>query len=182
MNPQITRPEADEYGSYYTGYVSRVPDGDVLALLGAQQAELAGLLGVLAEEQSNSSFAAGEWTIKEVVGHLNDAERVFSYRAICFARGERAALPSFDQDDYVQAANFDASTLADLLEEWTLLRRANLLAFRQLTSETSQRRGMASGVEVSVRALVFILAGHLNYHLEDLREKYLPAIAAGTSS
>ncbi len=182
MNPQITRPEADEYGSYYTAYVSRVPDGDVLALLEAQQAELARLLYGLTEEQAASTFAAGEWTIKEVIGHLNDAERLFSYRAICFARGERAALPSFDQDDYVQAANFNDSSLAYLMEEWALLRRANLLAFRQITPEASQRRGVASGIGVSVRALVYILAGHLDYDLEDLREKYLPVIIRGTSS
>jgi len=177
MNPQIARPEADEYKPYYADYVSRVPDGDILLILDEQHEELAGLLGDLTDEHAASSFAPGEWTIKEVVGHLNDAERLFSYRAVCFSRGERAALPGFDQDDYVRAANFGSSSLADLLEELSLLRRANLLAFRQLTAESSQRRGVASEAEVSVRALLYILAGHLNYHLEDLRAKYLPAIA-----
>lgn len=177
MDPIIARPGADEYGQYYADYIGRVPQGDILALLADQHDELARLLRVVSEERAGASFAPGEWTLKEVIGHLGDAERLFSYRALCFARGERAPLPGFDQDDYVREANFGARTLADLLEELALLRRANLLAFRPLTAAASQRRGVASEAEVSVRALIYILAGHFAYHLEDLREKYLPTSA-----
>ncbi|CAA9571149.1 MAG: hypothetical protein AVDCRST_MAG18-1988 [uncultured Thermomicrobiales bacterium] len=176
MNPNIARPGTDEYGSYYADYVGRVPEGDILALLAGQHDELARLLRGVGDEQAGTSVAPGEWTLKEIIGHLGDAERLFSFRAVCFSRGERAPLPGFDQDDYVREADFGARPLADLLEELALLRRANLLAFHSLTTAASQRRGIASGVEVSVRALIYILAGHFNYHLADLSEKYLPML------
>lgn len=174
----IERPGSDEYAAYYADYIGRVPDGDIQAILSDQLDELAGLLGGLTDAQGDFRFAAGEWTIKEVVGHLVDAERAFGYRAFAFARNESAALPGFEQDDYVREGNFGARTLADLLEELALLRRANLLAFRYLTAETSRRRGVASGMAISVRALLAILAGHIIYHQEDLRGKYLPGLVA----
>ena len=172
----ITRPTADEYAPQAAGYVDLVPDGDVLALLGTQIAALDGLIGGLSDEQALSRFAPGEWSIKEVVGHLIDAERLFSYRLLCVSRHERADLPAFDQDDYVRAADFDGQPFADLREELALLRRANLLAYRAITPEVAARRGTANGHAVTVRALLYILAGHLNYHLIDLREKYLSAL------
>jgi hypothetical protein len=157
--------------------VDRVPDGDVLALLEAQVGELDALLRPLSASQADSRFADGEWTIKEVVGHLVDSERVFAYRAVAFARAEAASLPGFDQDAYVRAADFGTRTLADLLDQLALLRRANLAEFRCLSAETAARRGTASNREISVRALIYIIAGHVNYHLEDLRGKYLPGLA-----
>lgn len=177
MSTTITRPDADEYGAYYADYVSRVPAGEILTILVEQHDELARLMQGLTDTQAAQSFAPDEWTLKEVIGHLGDAERLFSFRALCFSRGERAALPSFDQDDYVREANFDARTLADLLQELGLLRLANLSTFRSITPEASRRRGTASNAEVSVRALIYILAGHFNYHLTDLNEKYLPALS-----
>lgn len=176
MTSAITRPDSDEYSAYYADYVARVPEGEIMALLAAQHDELSRLTQGLTEAQAERSFAPGEWTLKEVVGHLGDAERVFSFRALCFSRGERAPLPGFDQDEYVRAANFNARTLADLLQELALLRLANLQTFRQITPEASRRRGIASDTEVSVRALIYILAGHFNYHLADLREQYRPAL------
>jgi hypothetical protein len=177
MTAAIEVPGADEYAPYYATYVGRAPSGDVLATLEKQVGELDGLLRGLTDEQANSCFAPGEWSIKEVVGHLVDAERAFGYRAFAFSRGESAALPSFDQDAYVREAGFGARSLAALLDELTLLRRANLIAFTHLTPEAARRRGTASGQEVSVRALIYIIAGHVVYHLEDLREKYLPAVS-----
>jgi hypothetical protein len=173
----LIRPGSDEYGAYYADYVARVPDGDVLEILVVQHDELARLLGEVSDRQGDQRFAPGEWTLKEVMGHLSDAERLFSFRALCFSRGERAPLPSFDQDDYVRAANFGSRALADLLQELALLRLANLQTFRHFTPEMCARRGVASDAEVSVRALIYILAGHFNYHLADLREKYLPALS-----
>jgi DinB superfamily len=176
MASVITRPDADEYNDFYAGYITRVPAGDIMTILADSQTEVERLLGSLSDQQANSRFAPGEWTIKEVAGHLVDAERAFGYRAFAFSRNESAALPGFEQDDYVREANFDARPLPDLLEELSLLRRANLLAFRYITPEASLRRGIASDNPVSVRALVYILAGHTLYHLEDLKEKYLPGL------
>lgn len=176
MAEQIGKPGSDEYGAYYADYVARVPGDDALAVLAGQMDVLGQLLGAVGDEQANGTFAPGEWSIKEVVGHLVDAERAFGYRIFAFSRAEPSPLPSFDQDSYVREAQFDARPLPELLEELALLRRANLLAYRHLTPEIALRRGVASGVGVSVRALLFILAGHLEYHLADLRAKYLPAL------
>lgn len=174
----IARPEADEYNEYYAGYVGLVPEGDVLATLDRQLDELVGLVGNLSDEEALSRFAPGEWTIKQVVGHLVDGERAFGYRAFAFSRGESAALPSFDQDEYVRQGAFDGRALGEMIEELTHLRRANLIAFRALSAEAIGRRGVASNNPVSVRALIYITAGHLQYHIIDLREKYLPALRA----
>lgn len=173
----IERPESGECSTYYHGYVGRVPQGDVLEMLAGQPDELEALLGDLSDEQANFRFAPEEWSIKEVVGHLVDAERTFSYRAFAFSRDQAAELPGMDPDDYVREGRFGGWSLAELLGELTALRRANVIAFRHLDPETSQRRGVASGSPFSVRALVYILAGHVIYHIEDLEQKYLPGLA-----
>lgn len=175
----IERPASDECSTYYMGYVSRVPDGDVLALLSEQIDTLEDLLRDLSDDQAEFRFAPGEWSIKEVVGHLVDAERIFAYRAFTISRDETAIMPGIDPDVYVRAGDFGTWSLAELLDELVHLRRANVIAFRHLTPEASQRRGVASGTTFSVRALIHIIAGHINYHLADLREKYLPGLAAG---
>ena len=172
----IERPGNDECADYYLQYIRHAPEGDVLALLDEQLLMLADLLRELTAEQADFRFAPGEWSIKEVVGHLGDVERIFAYRAYTIARDEAAVLPGFDQDHYVCEANFGAASLAELLDELASLRRANLLAFRRLTPEATRRRGIASDNPFSVRALIYILAGHFNYHLKDLREQYLPRL------
>lgn len=177
MSTVIKRPGEGEYFSYFGEYVDRVPDGDVLEVLAGQPAELEALLGDLADEEAEFRFAPGEWSIKEVVGHVVDAERTFAYRAFAFSRGTTEELPSMEQDDYVREGNFDTWSLAEMLEELRLLREANLISFRHITPEASRRQGVASGIEVSVRALIYILAGHFIYHIEDLTEKYLPGLA-----
>ncbi len=171
----ITRPDADEYATYAAEYIRRVPDGDILAILADQLPVLDGVLGDISEEQALSRFAPGEWSIKEVIGHLTDAERIFSYRLLAVSRGDEANLPGYEQDDYVRAANFDARPLAVLRDELRLLRRASLLAYRAVSPEVAMRRGTANGHVFSVRALVYLLAGHANSHIADLREKYLLA-------
>lgn len=178
MATVIERPGDDEYGSYYAGYVNRVPQGDVLELLEAQPDVLDELLGSLTDEQAEFRFASGEWSIKEVVGHVVDAERLFAHRAYVFSRDTTAELPGMEQDAYVREGHFNDWQLPEMLEELRLLRQANLIAFRHLTPEATTRQGVASGTEVSVRALIYILAGHFNYHIEDLTEKYLPGLAS----
>lgn len=174
----IERPESGECSEYYLGYVGRVPEGDVVEMLAEQPGELEAMLGRLSDEQANFRFAPGEWTIKEVVGHLVDAERTFSYRAFAFSRDESVELPGMDPDDYVREGNFASWSLAELLDELSALRRANVIAYRRMSPEVSRRRGTASGGPFSVRALIYILAGHVYYHFEDLTEKYLPGLAS----
>jgi hypothetical protein len=127
----------------------------------------------LSEEQGNSRYEPGKWSIKELVGHINDAERIFGYRALRIARGDQTPLPGFEQDDFIAGANFDACTLADLTTEFELIRRSNLAMFKQLGDEAWVRRGTASDNTISVRALAYIIAGHEVHHLNILRSRYL---------
>src|SRR5690606_18752496 len=119
----------------------------------------------LSAAQADFRPGPAEWSIKEVVGHINDSERIFSYRALRISRGDSAPLAGFEQDDYVREANFGERTLPDLLEEFELIRRANLLAFSGISQSASQRQGTASGYNISVRALLYIMAGHVEHHL-----------------
>lgn len=169
----ISRPQADEYAPFYAGYVQRVPEGaDVLSVLSQQPDELVALMDTVSDEQSKARPAPGEWSIKEVLGHINDTERVFAYRAVRIARADTTPLPGFDQDTYVQATNFNARSCNYLLQEFNMQRRANLLAFLVLTPEELNRRGTASGNPISVRALLYIMAGHVMHHVESLQVDY----------
>lgn len=170
------RPSAGEYAPYFEKYVALVKAPDVLGLLEAQSRELQGLLSPLSEAQGGSRYAPDKWTIKESLGHVVDAERVFSYRALRIARGDQTPLASFDQDGFVKAGNFDARSLADLLDEHAAVRRASLALYRSFAEEAWDRRGVASTKEITVRALIYITAGHELHHLNLFRDKYLPAL------
>ncbi|HYE16440.1 MAG TPA: DinB family protein [Pyrinomonadaceae bacterium] len=167
------RPGAGEHAPYYERYVSLVPDGDVVATLGRQFAETRALLEGISEEKAGSRYAEGKWSIKELVGHLIDAERVFAYRALRFSRGDTTPLPGFEQDDYVRAADFDSRTLRSLALEFEHVRASTILMLQGLGAEAWGRRGTASDSEVSVRALAYIIAGHELHHVRILRERYL---------
>ncbi len=167
------RPEAGEYASYYGKYVSQVPEGDVVETLERQMGETLALLGTLDEERAGRGYGPGKWSVKELVGHLSDAERVFAYRALRFARGDSTPLPGFDQDPYVSAGNFNARTLSDVTEEFAEVRRATVRLLRSLGQEAWGRRGVASDNEITVRALAYIIAGHEAHHVRILRERYL---------
>ena len=172
MPTAVERPTNEEYNAFYAGYIRRVPDGDLFDILSLQIAELKQLVGHLSNEQALYRFAPDQWSIKEVIGHINDTERVMSYRALCFSRGEKAPLPGFDQDEYVRAANFDARPLAELLQEFELIRRSNGLLFKDMPAEMAERSGTASGWPISTRALLYILVGHVYHHMESLRTDY----------
>jgi hypothetical protein len=176
MPATIDFPTSDEYGSFYDGYVQRARGGEIVETLTRQMDEIRSTLGALSEAQAMFRPGPAEWSIKEVLGHINDSERIFFYRTLCVSRNEQQPLPGFDQDEYVQAANFDEFSLAELIEEFILLRQANLISIRHLTSEMSLRRGTASGHPITTRALVHILAGHVYHHLESLQTVYLPAL------
>ncbi|MFO0954795.1 MAG: DinB family protein [Isosphaeraceae bacterium] len=171
-------PAGDEYGTYHTRYVSLVPSGHVLVTLAAQLEETLAILRGVSEADAERKQPPYQWSIKEVVGHMTDTERVFAYRAMRFAREDPTPLPSFDQDDYVRAARFDRRPLAELLTEFATTRHASLSLLRGLDPEALLRRGTASGILVSVRAIAHILAGHERHHARILRER-VAALATG---
>jgi hypothetical protein len=173
--PAIAAPDPSEYAPYYGKYITLVGGLDVVAALEDQPRETLALLSTLSEEHGDYRYAPGKWTIKEMLGHVIDAERVFSYRALRFARNDGTPLASFEQDDYVRSGNFGDCRLADLIEEFVCVRRATVWLFRQLSLEAWMRRGVASGNPVSVRAVAYIIAGHELHHRTVLREKYIAA-------
>lgn len=169
----IARPQSDEYYEYYQQYVSKVPEGDLISLLREQALDTVTMLQGLSPSQADHAYAPGKWTVKQVIGHIIDAERVFVYRAMCFARRDATALPPFDENSYVDNANFQSRTLADLLEELQLVRAATIQFAKTLDVESLTNRGTASGRSVTVRALLYIVAGHERHHANLLRERYL---------
>jgi hypothetical protein len=172
----ITRPDASEYAPYFATYVDKVPTGDVLATLTRQVKDTASLLSGLSDAEAGYRYAPGKWSIKEVIGHVADTERIMVYRALCFARGETAMLPGFDEDAYVGGANFDARSVADLLAELRAVRAATVPFFASLNAQELERRGRANNRDYSVRAFPFIIAGHERHHAQILRERYLPHV------
>jgi hypothetical protein len=166
------RPAPGEFADFYAGYVARVPEDDILSVLAGQKQDLAELAARLPAAKEGFRYAAGKWSVREVVGHLIDGERVFGYRAFCISRGEQAALPGFDENQYVAAAPRDGASLPDLGAEFAAVRKANLAFLRRLGDDAWPRVGTASGKPVSVRALAWIMAGHPRHHLGVLRERY----------
>jgi hypothetical protein len=169
----IARPRSDEYVPYYGKYVSLVPEGDVVETLRTQIGETLSLLRAIPEERASHRYAPGKWSIKEVVGHMADVERVMTYRALRIARADATPLPGFDENAWVPAANFDARPLASLVHELAEVRRATIAFFETLDAEAATRRGSANDNEISARALAYIVAGHERHHVKLLRERYL---------
>lgn len=172
------RPGSDEYGEFYAGYVGRVGDVDIVSTLTEQASELGRLLDRMSPGGGAYRYAAGKWSVAEVIGHLADAERIFGMRATCVARGETTPLPGFDQNAYVAEGRFDLRTIDSLRREFELLRGANLAMFGSLPEDRWRRRGTASGSPITVRALAWIIAGHLDHHLAVLRDRYGEAFSA----
>lgn len=171
----ISPPESQEYAPFYSDYIQRASArGDLTAALSLQPDEMKSALGGLSDSQARFKPGPQEWSIKEVVSHLIDGERVFSYRLLRVSRKDKTPLPGFEQDDYVREAKADEIAIADLIDEFTFLRRANLLAIKNMSASALAEVGTASGNPVSARALVYILVGHVEHHMASLKEKYLP--------
>lgn len=170
--PTIARPQADEHSPYYSKYIDQVPDGDLVSMLREQLMDTVALLRNVGD-RADYAYAPGKWTVKEVIGHISDTERVMSYRAMCIARNDKTNLPSFDENAFVASANFGRRTLGDLLEELQVVRSATIHLAKHLDGGELARRGMANGNEVSVRALFYIIAGHERHHVALLRDRYL---------
>jgi len=168
----IRQPEATEYAPYYERYVMLVRGGDILKILAGQARTVRRALAAVPEDRAGFRYEKGKWTVREVLGHCTDAERVFAYRALCIARGEKAPLPSFDENEYARTSGHDGIPLAELLDEFETVRKATVHLLGHLSVEAWLRTGVASGKPVSVRALAFIMAGHVAHHLAILRERY----------
>lgn len=177
MTKNLTAPTTDEYAPFYADYIERGgARADVISALPEQINEIRTALGGLTEQQARFKFGPAEWSIKEVIGHLNDVERVFSYRLLRISRNDKTSLAGFEQEDYVREAGFDNCPLSDLIGEFELLRRANCLAIKNMNDEGTRHIGTASGAPVSARALIYMLVGHVDHHMASLHEKYLPAV------
>ncbi len=174
MNDMIPgKPEETEYLPYYGKYISRVADGNIVNLLSEQLNETLTLLRGVSESQANSRYAPDKWSVKELLGHVIDGERIFAYRALRFARNDKTDLPGYEQDDYVRNASFDDWPLEELASEFEAVRRSTLSLLSHLDRDAWMRKGLANNSEVSVRALAYIIAGHELHHREILQSKYL---------
>lgn len=168
----IERPSPTEFAPYYASYVSAVPDGDIVQLLEQQKSAVRARAAAITSIQETYRYAPDKWTVREVFGHLTDVERVFGYRLLRISRGDSTSLPGFDENRYVAAANFNSRPLRALVDELALVRDGNLMVIKALDAEASRRLGVANNVPVSVRALAFIMAGHVTHHLQVLSSRY----------
>lgn len=169
----MNRPDRSEYDPYYEGYVALVANDDIFDTLDAQPKNLQDLLTAIPDEKGEYRYAEGKWSVKELVGHLIDGERMFAYRVFRISRGDQTPIEGFEQDGYIENAFSNGRSFADLVEEFSLLRRANMIFFNNLTDDGWDRVGTANNVSVSVRALAYIMAGHIDHHLNILKERYL---------
>jgi hypothetical protein len=166
------RPQADEFPIFYKGYIDMVGD-DVLAELESQISSFPKFLSSISEEKACYAYAEGKWTIKELIGHILDTERIMSYRALRFARQDATALPGFDENDYVKYAHFADRSLQSLVDEFITLRKSTLFLIKSFREEDLNRSGISNDRPITVRALIFIMAGHVNHHKQILKERYL---------
>ncbi|TGE24148.1 DinB family protein [Hymenobacter aquaticus] len=171
------RPIEGQYLPYYDTYIRHIPEGaDPLYMLAKLPDALRQAVGQLSEEQAHFAYAPGKWSIKEMLVHIIDTERIFAYRALRFARNDKTDLPGFEQDDYVPESGANDRTLSDILAEYDTVRAATLSLFRSFSATQLDRTGSANGGPGSVRALLFIIPGHELHHLSILRERYLPQL------
>ena len=171
--PSASRPDRTEAAKYYFTYIDQVPAGEICGILEQQLPDTLQALAGISEERSLHRYAPGKWSIREVLGHINDCERLFGARAFWFARGFDTPLPSFDQNIAVAAAASDKRTWRSHLDEFEAIRAATLAFFKHLPQDAWPRRGIASGNPFTVRALAYMTAGHLIHHMEILKARYL---------
>ncbi len=167
------RPQPGEYAPYYEKYLSQIESTDIFSTLDDQRRQMLLLLSGRTEADGDLRYAPDKWSLKEVLGHINDTERIMAYRALRIARGDATPLAGFEQDDYVRNGPFSDRSLADLIEDYIAVRRATITLFRNLDEAAFARRGVANKIDVTVRALAYIIAGHELHHRRIIEEKYL---------
>jgi len=169
----LKHPESNEFAVYHTRYIQLVPEGDLIHILQQQLKETIGLLNNLTEEKAAYRYAPDKWSIKEMVGHMADTERVMSYRLLRISRGDATPLAGFEEDDYVRGASFDAAALEDLIDNFAAVRKATITLLKGIAPEAFTRMGVVSSATLSARALAYILAGHELHHRNVLNTRYL---------
>mgnify|MGYP001770788932 CR=1 FL=1 len=174
---QIGRPQISEYDPYFQSYLDAVPEGDIGEILAEQIRAVTENFAPFAGSAGNLPYQEGKWTAKEVLSHLIDSERVFMYRILRIARRDATPLAGFDQDWFVAAANANRREMARMLTEFAFLRKANLLMLEDFDQEALLLKGTANGKSISVRAIAFVMAGHINHHLVILRDRYTPILS-----
>jgi len=172
------RPQANEAADYYSGYINLVPDGDIIDILEKQLGETTSFLQTISEEKSLDRYEQDKWSLRELLNHVNDTERVFVFRALWFARGFSEPLPSFDQEIGVNGAGADQLSWAGLVDEFGAIRAATVALFRTFSESAWDRTGIASDNPFTVRALAYITAGHVAHHINVIRDRYLAAAAS----
>jgi hypothetical protein len=172
MSMPTDRPKAAEYNAYYDRYISLIPGNNIVDTLEKQISKTVAMLSARGDEVGELRYAPGKWTVKEVLGHVNDTERIMSYRALRIARGDQTPIEGFEQDDYIRNGPYAELRLVDLLEEFKNIRAATLRLFRNLRPEDWTRRGIANNNEISVRALAYVIGGHELHHRNLLEERY----------
>ena len=166
------RPSENEYPPFFENYIAEVNEVDIISVMEKQKQEILNLFKIVKPEKETYSYAESKWSFREIFGHLVDSERVFGYRAFCISRGETAELPSFDENKYVFNSNYNKRELSEIIEEFSLLRDANLKFLKNLNEIEWKRIGTVNGNPVSVRAIAYIIAGHVRHHLKVLQKFY----------
>ena len=169
----MNRPEKNEYDPYYENYISLVGDGNIVDTLARQAAEVEQLFSAVPDEKGAYAYAEGKWSIKELLGHVIDGERMFMYRVLRISRADETPIEGFEQDGYIENGRFNSRPFAEMLDEFAALRRANVIAYRNFSDEDWSRTGTANEKQITPRALVYIMAGHVTHHLNILKERYL---------
>ncbi|REE55406.1 DinB family protein [Paenibacillus taihuensis] len=169
----FNRPSQDEYGGHFGTYINLVQEGNLLDLLAENRTTTTALFSSLSEEQALHRYAPGKWSLKEVLGHITDTERIMSYRLLRIARGDKTPLPGFDENEFVAGASFDDNSISELLEQYEAVRASTIALLKGLTPEAYLRRGIASNTEISARALAHVITGHEMHHINIVRERYL---------
>ena len=171
----MDRPLQDEYPEYYNQYINLVKEGEIISILEEQSTFVQGFLSGITEELADKTYAFGKWTLKETLGHLIDFESIMAYRILCIIRGDKQSMPGFDQDEYVLKGKFFRRTVKDLTDEKLLVRASNLILFRTTDPIDFMLRGTFNDIEISVRAMLYIIAGHELHHINFIKENYLNA-------
>ena len=166
------QPKPEEFSPFHNNYIRKIGNGDIVAILSELKDSTYKFFSTIPAAKADYAYAEGKWTIKEVIGHMIDAERTFAYRILAFSRGQKE-LPGFEEDEYVALSNFNSRTIVDLIDEFKSVREANLFLFRALTPQQLLATGVANGNIISVRALLYIAAGHEMHHINLIKERYL---------